>query len=186
MSSGLTWTSGGARAGAAANSCSECVNTCLKRPQAKFRQRSYQAGVADEFPGEPQEGLLEVVVGFRGDIVVLEVLLAVEGDGLGLDLALLDVDLVTAQHDRDVLAHSDKVTCIDGSDDWTTKNVSCTARLTVPVGDILVGNARRHVEHDDTALAVNVVPIAQTAELLLTGGIPDVELNVSVVLSAPS
>lgn len=32
-----------------------------------------------------------------------------ECDGLGLDLALLDVDLVTAENDRDVLADSDQV-----------------------------------------------------------------------------
>lgn len=34
-----------------------------------------------------------------------------ECDGLGLDLALLDVDLVTAENDGDVLADSDQVTC---------------------------------------------------------------------------
>ena len=33
----------------------------------------------------------------------LEVLLAMECDLLGLDLPVLDVDLVTAQNDRDVL-----------------------------------------------------------------------------------
>ena len=71
---------------------------------------TYQLGVANQFPGEPQEGLLEVVVGLGGDIVVLEVLLAVEGDGLGLDLALLHIDLVTAQNDGDVLADTDEVT----------------------------------------------------------------------------
>lgn len=71
---------------------------------------TYQLGVADQFPGEPQEGLLEVVVGLGGDIVVLEVLLAVEGDGLGLDLALLHINLVTAENDGNVLADTDKVT----------------------------------------------------------------------------
>jgi hypothetical protein len=39
----------------------------------------------------------------------------VEGDGLGLDLALLHVDLVTAENDRDVLADTDEVTCSDVS-----------------------------------------------------------------------
>lgn len=34
-----------------------------------------------------------------------------EGDGLGLHLALLDVDLVTAEDDGDVLADTDEVTC---------------------------------------------------------------------------
>jgi len=67
--------------------------------------------VADELPGEPKERLLEVVVGLGGNVVVLEVLLAVESDGLGLDLALLDIDLVTAEDDWNVLADTDKVTC---------------------------------------------------------------------------
>ena len=40
----------------------------------------------------------------------MQVLLAVEGDGLRLDLALLDVDLVTAKDDGDVLADTDEVT----------------------------------------------------------------------------
>lgn len=33
-----------------------------------------------------------------------------EGDGLGLDLALLHIDLVTAKDDRDVLADTGKIT----------------------------------------------------------------------------
>lgn len=33
-----------------------------------------------------------------------------ECDGLGLDLALFDIDLVTAKNDGDVLADSDQVT----------------------------------------------------------------------------
>lgn len=73
-------------------------------------QNTHQLGVADQFPGEPEEGLLEVVVGLGRDIIVLKVLLAVEGDGLGLDLALLHIDLVTAEHDRNVLADTDEVT----------------------------------------------------------------------------
>jgi hypothetical protein len=75
------------------------------------RELSYQSLVTDEFPGKPEEGLLEVVVRLSGDIVVLKVLLAVESDGLGLDLALLDIDLVSGQNDGDVLADTDKITC---------------------------------------------------------------------------
>jgi hypothetical protein len=71
---------------------------------------SHQSLVADEFPGEPEERLLEVVVGLGRDVVVLQVLLAVEGDGLCLDLALLDVDLVAGEDDGDVLADTDQVT----------------------------------------------------------------------------
>ena len=75
-----------------------------------LRGGTYQSSVADQLASEPQEGLLEVVVRLGGDIVVLQVLLAVEGDGLGLDLALLHVNLVTAQNNGDVLADTDEVT----------------------------------------------------------------------------
>jgi hypothetical protein len=69
-----------------------------------------ELGVANELAGEPQEGLLEVVVGLGGNLVVGQVLLAVEGDGLGLDLALLNINLVTAEDNGDVLADTDEVT----------------------------------------------------------------------------
>lgn len=72
---------------------------------------TYQTGVADKLAREPEEGLLKVVVGLGRDVVVLEVLFPVEGDGLGLHLALLDIDLVAAENDGDVLADARKVTC---------------------------------------------------------------------------
>jgi hypothetical protein len=70
---------------------------------------THQSLVANEFPGEPEERLLEVVVWLGWDVVVLEVLLAVEGDGLGLDLALLNVNLVTGKNDGDVLADANEI-----------------------------------------------------------------------------
>ena len=54
----------------------------------------------------------------------------------------------------------------------------------MPVGDVLVSDTGCHIEHDDTALAVDVVTITETTELLLTGGIPHVELDLTVVLAA--
>ena len=72
-------------------------------------------------------------------------------------ITYLDVDLVTAQHNGDVFAH--------------------TLEVAVPVGYVLVGDAGGHVEHDDTALSLDVVTIPKTTELLLTGGIPDVEAD---------
>jgi hypothetical protein len=71
---------------------------------------AYQSGVANKLAREPEEGLLEVVVGLGRDVVVLEVLFPVERDGLGLHLALLDIDLVAAKNDGDVLADAGKVT----------------------------------------------------------------------------
>jgi hypothetical protein len=54
----------------------------------------------------------------------------------------------------------------------------------VPVGDVLVGDARCDIEHNDAALAVDVVSIAKTTELLLSSGIPDIELDGAEVLFA--
>ena len=109
--------------------------------------------LTNELSGQPEERLLKVVVGLGGDVVVLEVLLPVEHDGLGLDLPVLDVHLVAGQHDWDVLAHPDKVP--------------------VPVGDILVGDPAGHIKHDDGALALDVVSISQSAKLLLASSVPD-------------
>jgi len=117
--------------------------------------------VTDELPGEPEEWLLEVVIGLGRDIVVLKILLAMEGDGLGLDFSLFHIDLVSAEDNRNAFAHADQIT--------------------MPVWDVLVGDTRGNVEHDDTALAVDVVSISQATELLLTSGIPDVKLDLAQV-----
>lgn len=66
--------------------------------------------VSDKLSRKPEEGLLKVVVGFGRDIVVLKVLLAMEGDGLRLDLSLLYVDLVSTEDNWNVLADTDKIT----------------------------------------------------------------------------
>ena len=55
-------------------------------------------------------------------------------------------------------------------------------KLTVPVGDVLVGDTGGHIEHDNTALAVDIVPITETTELLLTSSIPHIKLNCTKVL----
>ena len=52
----------------------------------------------------------------------------------------------------------------------------------MPVRNVLVGDSGCDVEHDDTALSVDVIPISETTELLLSCGIPDIELYRSVVL----
>lgn len=69
----------------------------------------------------------------------------------------LNVDLVTAQNDGDVLAHP--------------------LQISVPVWDVLVGDSRSNVKHDDTALALDVVSVSETAEFLLAGSVPDVEAD---------
>lgn len=117
----------------------------------------FESGVSDQLAGQPEERLFEVVVALSGDFEVLQVLLAVERNGTGLDLAFLDVDLVTAENDGDVLAN--------------------TLQVTVPVGHVLVSDTRSNVEHDDTTLALDVVTVAKTSELLLSRSVPNVEAN---------
>ena len=56
----------------------------------------------------------------------------------------------------------------------------------MPVGNVLVCDASSDIEHDDTALSVDVVTIAETSELLLSSGIPDIELDGTQVLSQVS
>jgi hypothetical protein len=107
----------------------------------------------------------------------------VESDGLGLDLALLDIDLVSRQDNGDALAYTDQVA-------WGVLARFCTAsgsrRRTVPVGHVLVCDTRSDIEHDDAALSVDVVSVAETAKLLLAGRVPDVELDGAEVLSCLS
>lgn len=43
----------------------------------------------NDLPRQPQEGLLEVVVGFRRNLEVLQVFLSVESHGTSLDFSFL-------------------------------------------------------------------------------------------------
>lgn len=139
---------------------------CTQREQhvistQKIREQNRRKHILDKVASKPQERLLKVVVALGGDVVVLQVLLAVEGDLLGAHLAVLDIDLVADQHDRDVLAHANDIA--------------------MPLLHVLVGLSRRHVEHDDSALTHDVVAIAQSTEAFLTGSIPHVENNRTAV-----
>ena len=70
---------------------------------------------------EPDEGLLELIIALGGDIVVLQTLLAVEGNLLGLHLAIFHVDLVANEADGNIIADSDEIL--------------------VPLGHVLVGDS---------------------------------------------
>lgn len=85
------------------------VDGNLRRSQ-RWGSNKLEGGVTNELPGQPQEGLLKVVVGLGGDVVILEIFLAMEGDSLGFDLAFLHVDFVSGKDNRDVLANPNKVT----------------------------------------------------------------------------
>ena len=100
-------------------------------------------------------------IALGGDVVVLQILFSVESDLLGFDLSVFNVDLVSDQNDGDGLANSGKIF--------------------IPFGHIRVSDARAHIKHDNAAVAADIVAIAQTSELLLASGIPNVEYNLTVV-----
>jgi len=104
----------------------------------------FQTCVTDKLSGQPKERLLKVIIGLGGDIVVLEVLLSVECDSLGLHLSLLNIDLVASKNDGNVLANTDQVA--------------------MPVGNVFVGDTGGDVKHDDTALAIDVVSVTKTSK----------------------
>ena len=113
--------------------------------------------VPRQLPRQPEKWLLKVVVRFSRNVIVLQVLLPMEGDLLRLDLTVLDFYLVPREDDGDILAD--------------------TGEIAMPVGNVFVSDSGRDVEHDDGALALDVIPVAQSPELLLAGGIPDVEFD---------
>ena len=116
--------------------------------------------VIDHLSEEPDEWLLILIVRFGRDVIVLQVLLPVEGDLLGLDLSVLDIDLVAYEHNWDLLTNSGQVL--------------------VPLLDVGVGDTGADVEHDDSALSTNVVSISESSELLLACSVPNIEEHLSV------
>jgi len=75
--------------------------------------------------------------------------------------AYLDIDLVSTKNNRDVLTDP--------------------LEITMPVGNILVGDTGGDIKHDDTALALDIVTVTETTELFLASSIPHVETNCAEV-----
>jgi len=51
----------------------------------------------------------------------------------------------------------------------------------MPVGNILIGNTRSDIEHNDTALALDIVTVSEATKFLLASGIPYVEADCAEV-----
>jgi hypothetical protein len=77
--------------------------TCQANKYSKCRGGSRQ--LPCQLPRKVKEGLLKVVVAFGRNFIVLQVLLPVESNLLGLNLPVLDINLVTAQDNRNALTH---------------------------------------------------------------------------------
>jgi len=130
------------------------VDGLFRRKEADLLDER-QLRLIEERPAEVQEWLLEVVIRLGRYLVVLQVLLAMEGNLFGLDLSILNINLVTTDDDGDPLADSREVF--------------------VPIGYVLVTQPRSDIEEDDGSLSGDIIAIAQPSELLLASGIPDVE-----------
>ncbi len=117
--------------------------------------------VTYQLSGKVEERLLVVVVGFRRDFVVLKVLFAMEGHLFRFHLTVFHVDLVTAKNNGNILANA--------------------AKITMPSRYILISETRGHIEHNNSALAMNVVAITKTTELFLSSSIPTVETDLTAV-----
>lgn len=52
----------------------------------------------------------------------------------------------------------------------------------MPIRNVLVGDARSDIKHDNTALSIDIVPVPQTTKFLLTCSVPDVEIDLAEVL----
>jgi hypothetical protein len=106
-----------------------------------------------------------------------------EGDGLCLNLTLLHVDFVAAKDDGDVFANANEIT-YDVISNRTILGLRIIEVLTMPVWNILVGDTRGNIKHDDAALTVDIVAISQTAKLLLACRVPNIKCDISKVLAA--
>lgn len=73
----------------------------------------------------------------------------------------LNINLVSAQHNRNVLAY--------------------TLEIAVPIGDVLVCDACRDIKHDNATLALDVITITETTKFFLPGGIPNIEYDCAEV-----
>lgn len=87
----------------------------------------------------------------------LKVLLPVERNRFGFDLSVLDIDLVADQYDGDIFTDPHEIA--------------------MPIRHVLVGYATRDVEHDNRALALNIIAVTKPTEFLLASCVPDVETD---------
>ena len=84
-----------------------------------------------------------------------------EGDHLSLDFTIFNLDFIPSEDDGDIFTD--------------------TRQIPMPIRYIFVGDAGCHVEHDDGALSLDVVSVAESSEFLLSCGIPYVEFDRAAV-----
>jgi hypothetical protein len=136
------------------------INLDFRRRQGDLLNK-VEVGITYQLSSEVEEGFLVVVVGFRRDFVILKVLFAMESYLLRFNLTVLDINLVTAENNRDILANA--------------------AKITMPSRYILVCKTRSHIKHNNSTLAMNVVTITEATKLFLSCRVPAVETDLTAV-----
>ena len=68
--------------------------------------------VACQLSGDPNKGLLKVVVIFGRNLEVLEILFSMESDLFRFHFSILHLYLVSAEHDRNIFANSRQISVI--------------------------------------------------------------------------
>jgi hypothetical protein len=128
--------------------------------------------VLAESPADIKEGLLEIVVTLSADIIILKIFHAVEGDRLGRDFSVCDVNFVTTKHCRDTVCVSNFRRCGSywgcigivlaalcrlwrRSPDLFLRVATDAADVAVPIGNILVCYSTRYIKHKYCSLSTN-------------------------------
>lgn len=78
-----------------------------------------------------------------------------EDDGFCLNFAVLHINLISTEYNRDIFTYSYKIS--------------------VPVGNILVRDSRCNIKHNNGTVGLDVVTITKTSQLLLASSVPDIE-----------
>jgi len=136
------------------------VNSKLSRGKDRSLNK-LEVSIVDKASEEPDERLIVLVVTLGRDIVVLEVLLSVESNLFSLNFTILNINLVSNKNNWDRLTD--------------------TSKILVPLRYVSVSNSRADIEHDNSTVSTNVVTITESSKLFLTCGIPNVELDLSMV-----
>ena len=116
--------------------------------------------ILSDLSEQPKEWLLILIVTLSTDIIVLEVSLSVEVDLLGFELSILNISLITDKYNRNVLTD--------------------LGQVFVPFWYVLVGSSGGKVKHDDSTVSSDVIALSKVTELLLSGCVPDVHLDVTL------
>ena len=77
------------------------------------------------------------------------------------NLSVLLVDFVSNKHDGDVFTDP--------------------GETSIPFGNVLVGDSGGDVEHHNSSMGSDIIAFTKPSQLLLPGGVPEIELNGSPV-----